>query len=439
MNTKHVTIAAALLISAVGFSQKDELKTLKKIYDKETPTPKDITDYRTTLDQASPLMASASATDKAYFDFYKASTPILEMSTAVAKINPQAAIQKITVADIKAFATASTAVLELEKTADKKVFTADIKQTIAAVKPQLLQYAVRLVDQKKFTEAADVLYATYQMDKSDADNLYYAANYALDAKDTETALKYFNELRDINYSGEGTLYFATSIANDQEQSFATEAEMNRYIGLKTHVKPRKEAMPSKRGEIYKTIAVILLAQGKTDEAKAAFTSARNENPNDTSLMLSEADLYLKLNDMDNYKKVISEVLLKNPNDAVLTYNLGVVAFNANQPAEAEKYFNRAIELNPTSVDSYINLAAIKLQADEKLVTEMNKLGNSTADNKRYDFLKSERTKLFKGILPLLEKAYELKPDNEGVMDNLMSVYNYLEMKDKYQALKAKKQ
>lgn len=438
MTNKHLSIVAALLISTASFAQKDEMKALKKIYDKETPTQKDIIDYRAEIAKAAPLMGNASASDKIYFDFYKSSAPIVEMSTAEAMANPAAAMKKIRVADIKAFAASASAVLEYEKTADKKLYTADIKETVGFMKPMMLQYAVNLVEAKKPAEAAQVLYATYQLDKSDADNLYYAANYALEANDNETALKYFYELRDINYSGEGVAYYATSLTNDQEQSFATEADMNKMIALKTHIKPRKENKPSKRGEIYKTIALILVSQGKTDEAKTAIVKARTENPEDTSLMLTEADLYLKLNDMPNYKRIITEVLQKNPNDAVLTYNLGVVSLNAGQTEEAEKYFLRAIELDANSANSYINYAAIKLQNDQKLVDQMNKLGTSTADNKKYDAFKAERNKLFKNVLPYLEKAYKLQPDNESVADNLMSVYNYLEMKPQYEELKAKR-
>jgi hypothetical protein len=40
-------------------------------------------------------------------------------------------------------------------------------------------------------------------------------------------------------------------------------------------------------------------------------------------------------------------------------------------------------------------------------------------------------------LPYLEKAVEIKPDNDAAKRTLLSVYNALEMTDKYKALKAK--
>lgn len=439
MKITQIAIAAAFFVTVAASAQKDELKTLKKIYDKEVPTAKDIIDYRAALASAEPLIANASEGDRIYFNFYKASTPILEMTMPENKANTLVQAKMYSTANIKSFVSAADAVKEYEKKSGKKIYTDDINETVGFVKPMLQNYAVALGNQNKSKEAADILYSIYELDKSEPDYLYYAANYAINAKDYDTALKYYTILKDLNYTGERTVYYATSIVNNNEDSFKTKEEMMKLISLKTHINPREEKETSKRGEIYKNIALILLEQNKDDEAKAAIAQARAENPEDTSLMLSEADLYLKLNDTENYKRLISQILEKNPNDAVLTYNLGVLAMNSKQDAEAEKYFLRAIELDPNSANAYVNLAALRLKADAKFVEDMNKLGTSSADNKKYEQLKAQRNNLFKSVLPSLEKAYQLDPSNGAVVDNLMSVYNYLEMTDKYKALKATKQ
>jgi tetratricopeptide (TPR) repeat protein len=136
--------------------------------------------------------------------------------------------------------------------------------------------------------------------------------------------------------------------------------------------------------------------------------------------------------------LINEALEKNPNDADLNYNLGVISSQGNNMADAEKYYLRAIEINPKYANAYLNLADLKLQSDKKIVEEMNKLGTSEKDNKRYEVLKKNREVLFNSALPYLEKAHELDITNEVVTDNLLSVYNFLEMRDKYKALKATK-
>jgi tetratricopeptide (TPR) repeat protein len=130
-------------------------------------------------------------------------------------------------------------------------------------------------------------------------------------------------------------------------------------------------------------------------------------------------------------------LEKNPNDADLIFNLGVLSANAKNVADAEKYYKRVIEINPKYINGYINLAALKLENEKAIIDEMNKLGTSTKDMKRYDELKKKREELFKGTIPYLEKAVELDPKNTDVSKTLLGVYSALEMTAEYKALKAK--
>ena len=185
------------------------------------------------------------------------------------------------------------------------------------------------------------------------------------------------------------------------------------------------------------MALILVEDGKTEEAKKAISDARLANPDDTSLVLTEANLYLETKDFETYKKLIGEVLAKNPNDADLTFNLGVISGTAGNIADAEKYYTRAIEIKPDYINAYINLAALKLEAERPIIDEMNKLGTSAKDMKRYDVLKLQRENIFKSVIPSLKKAYELDPANKDVAKTLLNVYSALEMTAESKALKAK--
>jgi tetratricopeptide (TPR) repeat protein len=185
------------------------------------------------------------------------------------------------------------------------------------------------------------------------------------------------------------------------------------------------------------MALILVQNGKTEQAKKAISDARIADPADTSLILTEANLYLETKDFDTYKKLIAEVLEKNPNDADLIFNLGVLSANAKNPVEAEKYYAKVIEINPKYINAYINSAALKLENEKVIIDEMNKLGTSTKDMKRYDELKIKRQNLFKSAIPALQKAVELDPKNVDVAKTLLNVYSALEMTAEYKALKAK--
>ena len=435
MKIKHIVLASAVLVSVSSFAQKDELKALKKIYAKDIPTTNDMVDYKSNVAKLESLATEEG--DKVYANFYKCMMPVMDVASFGASVTPVQLAGAFNLKAITDLATGLNATLDYEKKVGKKVYTDDIIETINTTKPTLINIAVGLGDNKKYKEAADVLYAVYLLDKKDQDKLFYSATYAVNGLDYDKALDYYYQLKALNYSGEGAVYWAINKTTKKEESFSNKTERELFIKTGTHEKPRDEKVDSKRSEIYKNVALILVNKGKTEEAKAAVAEARKENPDDASLILTEADLYLKVNDVANYEKLITEALAKDPNNYVLYFNLGVTNANANKLVDAEKYYKKTIEIKPDYVDAYINLAELKLRGDEKLVTEMNKLGTSDKDNKRYEVIKTERNNNFKSVLPYLEKAIELKPDDEAAKKTLISVYGALEMTDKAKALKAK--
>lgn len=436
MKIRYALLASVMLTSVGAFAQKNELKTLKKIYDKDEVTAKDVADYRAAIDAGQSLIGGATEADKVYFEYYKSIAPMVPLGLPENRTNPMNVMKTWKPDTMLKMATASSDVLAYEKKSGKLVLTQDINEMIGQFKPMLLNVAIDAGNKGQNKQAADVLYSIYKLDPKDVDNLYYAASYAVNAKDYDNALKYYTELQDNNYSGEKTIYYAMSLASDKEEGFATKAERDKMVALKTHKGARDEKEPSKRGEIYKNTALILVQQNKIDEAKAAIDNAIKANPDDTSLMLTKADLYLQLKDTENYKRMIGEILQKNPNDADLNFNLGVIEMQAENMENAKKHFNRALEIDPNYLNAHINLAAIILRGDKKIVDEINSLGSSAADNKKYDALKKQRAEMFRGVLPILEKAHKLDPKNDLVIDNLLSTYGVLEMSEKYKALKA---
>jgi len=430
MNIRKLALATILMASLSANAQKDELKTLKKLYAIEEFKAKDIADYKAALSKAEPLVSDPA--DKIYFNFYKGMQPLLEIGIKENAMNPQFVMTALSPEKVDFLAKSLNATLEYEKT-NKKVYTDDIKETIESFRPELLQYAVALGSAGKNKEASKILYSIYEMDKNQKDVLYYAASYAVNAQDYDSSMNYYKELLAAKYTGEKTLYTAKSKLNDKFETFNDKTERDNAVKLGTHVLPKEEQEPSKLSEIYANMGRILLQQKKNDEAKKIVAEGLAVLPNDPSLKAIESELVLNSANFEEYKKVA------NMSDANSVYNLGVLAYQEKKLAEAEKYFAETVKIDPKYTNAYINLAAVKLAGDKTLVDQMNKLGTSAADNKKYKYeqLKSQRIALFKSTMPNLEKALELDPGNAEITTQLLSVYNYLEMKDKYQALKAK--
>lgn len=439
MKIKYFVLASSMMLSVAAFAQKDELKTLKKLYAKEELSPDEMSEYKMTVNKLT-AMSGLAEQDVIYSNFYKAMVPILELNAAMAK-NPndiQAVAKNLSPANINVLATGLNDVLVYEKKSGKSVYTTDIKETIMSFKPMMVQYGFGLNQASKFREAGLVFNAIYNLDKSDPSNLYNASILAMQAQDYDNALKYYEELKAINYSGEGVNYIAVNKANGQEESFASDADRKNAIKIGTHEKPRDEKIPSKRGEIFKNYASILLEKGRIEDAKKALSDAKALNPDDTDLILAEANLYYEAKDLATYKKLITEVIAKKPNDPDLYFNLGVVSTNSGEIEEAKKYYEKAIAINPKYFNAYNNLGAIYLSEDTAVVKEMSALGTSEKDNKRYDVLKAKRQKYYNAAIPYFEKALEIEPSNESVKGILLNAYQLLEQDAKYKALKAKK-
>ena len=433
------------MVSVSIFAQKDELKTLKKIYAKEKTSDADMAEYKATLLKAESLVASSIEDDKVYFAFYKAITPVLELNSLMSKpenMNNTGLLAKyLTVENVSQLILNLNATLAYEKKSGKQVYTKKIEETINSFKPMLINYAISLAGESKLKEAAVVLASIYDLDKKDVEKLYFAANYAVNAKEYVIALQYYQELKSLNYSGECTAYYGKNVLTDKEDYFGNtpdaKADRETKTKLKLYSDPRDEKIPSKRPEIFKNIALILVELGRSDEAKIAIQEARKESPEDMALILTESDLYLKSNDMVNYKRLISEALEKNPNNADLVFNLGVISYNNKELVDAEKYYLRAIAIDPKYGNAYLNLAILKLDAEKILIEKMNKLGTSAPEMKKYDILKKQREDVYKGAIPYLEKVTELDPENVEATKTLIGVYSALEMTDKAKPLKEK--
>ena len=83
------------------------------------------------------------------------------------------------------------------------------------------------------------------------------------------------------------------------------------------------------------------------------------------------------------------------------------------------------------------MAVLILNQEQSLIDEMNKLGTSAADNKKYDELKIEREVVYKDALPYLSKVLELNPKDIDAANTLMNLYSALDDTENFKAMKAK--
>ena len=172
-------------------------------------------------------------------------------------------------------------------------------------------------------------------------------------------------------------------------------------------------------------------------AAQAIDNAKKTNPNDYNLILAEANVRYKLGEKDQYTELISEALRLEPNNVDLLFNLGVVAAEQGEYDTAKTYYKKAMDTDPSYVRAYMNMAAMILDQEQGIIDEMNTLGTSAADNKKYDELTEKRTNLFKEAVPYLESALDKDGSNIGAAKTLMNIYSVLGETPKFKAMQAK--
>ncbi len=409
MKTKILTIALSFL-TLVVIAQKKEIRDAGKAIEKGS-----YAEAKTLLTQAEPNLSEANSNYQEDFYLYKGQA---YLGTG----------ENTPVADLMTAAEAFKKAMELgsDEAADG----------LASLTNSLVQSAIKDQNAEKYDKAAEKLYAGYQLNNNDTLYLYYAASNSINAGDYNTALKYYEELKGLGYTGIETQYLAVNKQTGEEEVMS---KVQRDLMVKSgeYLNPEDRIVPSKEGEIAKNIALIYMDQGKNDKAIAAIDAAKLANPDDISLLQSEADLYYKLGDKEKYRALMEAIVEKDPNNPTLYYNLGVTSYEVGNVEAAIKYYNKALELNPKLTEARLNIAAAILSGESAIVEQMNGLGLSKADTKKYDELAEQRKGLYKKALPYLEKVMEHNPKNVEALRTTMNIYYQLGESEKAAVLQEK--
>ena len=407
MKTRIITGVLAMS-TVVAFAQKKEIRKAENAVEDG-----EFVEAKTFLSQAEPLLGEAREKDKATFYLTKGKA---YYGTG----------EGVSAADLL---TAAEAYKQAQTLGEEGA-----QEGIAQVSMALVNLAIADQQAERFSEAADKLIQSYELNKQDTAYLYFAASNAVNAQDYDKALEYYLELKDLGYTGIETHYTAV---NKETGEVETMPKDQRDLMVKTgsYSDPKDEVTESRKGEIAKNIALIYIHKGENDKAIAAMESAKSQNPDDTSLLLSEADMYYQMGDMAKYKELIEKVVEKDPNNPVLYYNLGVTTAEMGDTEKAMEYYKKAIELDPTMINAYNNLALMTIDKRAPIVEEMNSLGMTAADNKKYAALEEEIKVIYKDALGYLEKVFELDPTRVETARTMMNIYSLLGEEERVAELK----
>ncbi|MDH3322525.1 MAG: hypothetical protein OEM04_06005, partial [Flavobacteriaceae bacterium] len=259
---KQILLLLTLFIGLATYAQKNELKAADKAVKQL-----DYVSAKTSIDQAEGLIANADDKTKAKFYYLKGQTYAGLSKTAPTAENYNAAAE------------AFSALYALEQANGSSKYTSLAEPTLNTMISDVSAKGVKSYQDKNYDVAKDELYQVYKLSPKDTVFLEYAANSAYLAKDYDTALDFFIELKEIGYTGITTEYSAKNVATGERESLGSEAQMALMIKSKTYVDPKTTVTESKQPSIIKNIAYVYIEKGDTDKAFEAVKEARKAAPN----------------------------------------------------------------------------------------------------------------------------------------------------------------
>jgi tetratricopeptide (TPR) repeat protein len=409
---KILVLAGVLLVTATSFGQKKEIKKAERALKSS-----DVAEAKSYINEAEAVIAGADTDEK--LDFY-----VLKGQIYLADAGNNGFDQ------MKQSAEAFTKALEMDAT------NKDAKIGVQQLRAALVNSAVADNDAERYDTAAQKFLVSFDVAKDTLD-LYNAAQISVNAQKYDDAIKYYEELLDMGYTGIQKEWIATDIETGEIKVFYDESDRSTNMLTGKYTNPDERMSPSKRGDILRRVAILYRQEGEGEKAKMIIADARKENPDDIYLMNVEADIAYQNNDMKKYNTLMDKIIATDPTNPELRYNLGVGFAKNGEEEKALEQYKKALELDPNYAAAQINIAALKLGQEGAIVEEMNSLGTSKADNKRYDALKQKRKDLYMEVIPYLESAMKLRPKNVELVRTSMNIYSQIGEDAKYKAMKAK--
>ncbi len=407
----NTIVALALSVSVFSFAQKKELKLAEKAIKAK--------------------------------NFSQAATALLPVESLVGSLDDNTKNKYYYLKSVALFANGEGKGKDLRESvkAIKKVRGKEYRKLSNALKQsissKLITKANNALKKKKYAVASNNFEQVYNLKRKDTSNLFNAAETAYAVPNYKKALKLFTKLQDLGYTGIETKYFALNKVTQKTEEFSSKNARDIAVKTKTHIVPTQKISESKKADIIKRIGSIHIAEGNNDKAIEAIKTARENDPDNISLIITEANLHYKMGHTEEFKNLLTKATSMDPNNADLQYNLGVISAESKDVEAAKNYYDKAIEINPNYVAAYNNKAVLMLAEESSIVEEMQSLGTSRSEITRFNALKIERENLLKSVIPVYEKILAIDSKNKTAVSTLIGIHNILGNSAKVNELKAK--
>jgi thioredoxin-like negative regulator of GroEL len=177
-------------------------------------------------------------------------------------------------------------------------------------------------------------------------------------------------------------------------------------------------------------------QSNPDLAVQYLEEGRKKFPEETSLLFTEINYYLKAGKMDILEGKLKEAIAAEPSNAALYYTLARVYVDVSDDAKQkgdkatqEEYFQKALaqyegalKIDPEFYEAIYGIGEMYYNRAAVISQQMQELGTSRDDLKKYDELKVTMEAEFDKALPYFQASEKANPNDTNTLIALSEIY-----------------
>lgn len=337
MKRKFVMLSIVLLINAGVHAQKDQIKNAQSVF--ASGKSQEALDI---LKKIEYLIYNSTDEEKSEFYFLKGNV-LRDMASKNIDMT----------SNLAAASEAYQELIKSENEVGKYKYTLPANIALREMKSKLAIGAVEDFKAGKYKESAEKSYKVFLFDRRDTLFLFNAASASMAGKDYDSAGKYYEQLKKLNYSGKGVTHYAINKKTKAEESFVSESVREASITAALHEKPRDEKTPSRRLEINKNLAIIYLEKNDLANAEICYNKIVELEPNYVVAYINLA--YIK---MEAKKALMDEManLGNSPKEMELYEKLK--SKKDDVARSAIPYLKKALVIDPKNLDVVKSLLGI---------------------------------------------------------------------------------
>lgn len=243
------------------------------------------------------------------------------------------------------------------------------------------------------------------------------------AKDYATAAKLFYAVKDINavITGKGKTPNIELPVALKNAAIAAENAGDVALAIEIY-KDWLATAPDAMA--YRNYSQALKKQGKADEAKQILEEAIKKYPKDATLLVDKINTYLENAQYQDALTYVNNLIEVEPKNDGAYFIKGLAYEKIGNEDSVIYYYTKTAEINPANIKPWNNLGALYVNKANAMLDDMNKLGNSSADIKKYEELKKQRKELYLKAKPYLEKAKAIEPNDPQINKTLKQIELY---------------